>query len=81
MTTTTGLKTILDDTASAITDDPSLAAVRFTAGCDLVGVTEVDVRLLHDRVVKADQPPYSAETTSGPNPSNSLSPRSAPVRQ
>ena len=67
MTTTAGLKTILDDTASAIAGDPRLAAVRFAADCELVGVTEVDVRL-HDRVVKADQPPVLGGNDVGPKP-------------
>ena len=65
MTTTGRLKTILDDTASAIAGDPRLAAVRFAADCELVGVTEVDVRL-HDRVVKADQPPVLGGNDVGP---------------
>ena len=67
MTITTSLKTILEDTASAITGDPGLAAVRFAADCKLVGVTEVDVRL-HNRVVKADQPPVLGGNDVGPKP-------------
>jgi SAM-dependent methyltransferase/uncharacterized OsmC-like protein len=67
MTTTTSLRTILEDTASAITGDPGLAAVRFAADCQLVGVTEVDVRL-HNRVVKADQPPILGGNDVGPKP-------------
>lgn len=61
------LKRILDDTATAIAGDPSLAAVRFNADCELVGVTEVDVRL-PDRVVKADQPPALGGNDVGPKP-------------
>jgi hypothetical protein len=67
MTTTTSLKTILEDTASAITSDAGLAAVRFAADCELVGVTEVDVRL-HNRMVKADQPHVLGGNDVGPKP-------------
>lgn len=61
------LKTILDRTASAIAGDPSLAAARFNAGCELVGVTEVDVRL-DGEVIKADQPPALGGKDAGPKP-------------
>lgn len=61
------LKTILDRTASAIAGDPSLAAARLSAGCDLVGVTEVDVRLGNE-VIKADQPPALGGNDAGPKP-------------
>jgi uncharacterized OsmC-like protein len=61
------LKTILDHTASAMAVDPSLAAARVNAGCDLVGVTEVDVRL-DNQVIKADQPPALGGKDAGPKP-------------
>jgi organic hydroperoxide reductase OsmC/OhrA len=47
--------------------NPGLAAVRFAADCELVGVTEVDVRL-HNRVVKADQPRVLGGNDVGPKP-------------
>ncbi len=61
------LKTILDRTASAIAGDPSLAAARITAGCELVDVTEVDVRL-DNQVLKSDQPPALGGKDAGPKP-------------
>ena len=63
----TDLKTILDDTASAIAADPSLAAARLNADCELVGVTEVDVRL-DNQVIKSDQPPGLGGRDAGPKP-------------
>jgi uncharacterized OsmC-like protein len=61
------LKTILDRTGSAIAGDPSLAAARVHAGCELVGVHEVDVRL-DGEVIKADQPPAFGGKDAGPKP-------------
>jgi putative redox protein len=61
------LKAILDDTASAIAGDRSLAAVRLSADCELVGVHEVDVRL-DNQVVKADQPAALGGNDAGPKP-------------
>jgi uncharacterized OsmC-like protein len=63
----TGLKTILEDIASAIAADPDLAAARFDAGCELVGVHEVDVRV-NDQLIKADQPPALGGGNAGPKP-------------
>ena len=63
----TDLKTILDDTASAIAADPSLAAARLNADCELVGVTEVDVRL-DNQVITSDQPPGLGGRDAGPKP-------------
>jgi uncharacterized OsmC-like protein len=63
----TDLKTILDNTASAIAGDPSLAKVRLNADCELVGVHEVDVRL-DNQVIKADQPPVLGGNDAGPKP-------------
>ena len=63
----TDLKIILDDTASAIAADPGLAAARFDADCELVGVHEVDVRV-NDQLIKADQPPAFGGGNVGPKP-------------
>jgi uncharacterized OsmC-like protein len=63
----TGLKTILDDTASAIAGNPSLAAARFDADCELVGIHEVDVRV-NNQLIKADQPPAFGGGNAGPKP-------------
>lgn len=63
----TDLKTILDDTATAIAGDRSLAAVSISADCALVGVHQVAVRL-NDRVVTSDQPPMLGGDGSAPNP-------------
>ena len=63
----TGLKTILDNTASAIAGNPSLAAARFDADCELVGVHEVDVRV-NNQLIKADQPPALGGSNAGPKP-------------
>jgi uncharacterized OsmC-like protein len=57
----------LDATASAIADDPSLAKAGFAAEGELVGLTEVDVRI-GDRVVKVDQPETIGGTDRAPNP-------------
>jgi uncharacterized OsmC-like protein len=67
MSTSTDLKTILADTESAIAANPSLAAVRVTANCELVGTHEVNARL-NDRVIKSDQPPMLGGDGCGPNP-------------
>jgi putative redox protein len=64
---TSALKTILDGTASAIADDPSLAEVRLAADCELVGVHEVDVRT-NGGGIKSDQPPMLGGDGLGPNP-------------
>ena len=61
------LKSILDGTASAIAADPAIAAARLTAGCELVGVTEVDVRL-DGQMIKADQPSALGGADAGPKP-------------
>ena len=76
----TGLKTILDHTASAIAGNPSLAAARFDADCELVGVHEVDVRV-NNSSSRPISRPRSAATTPAPSPSSSRSPRSAPARR
>ena len=60
----TNLKSILDDTASAIAADSGLAAARLNACRELVGVTEVDVRLgnqahLEQAAASGDAPPGS----------------------
>lgn len=62
------LSTILEQTASAITDDPSLAAMRFDADCRLVGLHEVVIRLPEDRSVTSDQPPMLGGADAGPKP-------------
>ena len=67
MTTSTDLKTVLDNTAAAITSDPRLAKATFAANSELVGVTEVDVRI-GDHVVKIDEPEALAGTNLAPNP-------------
>jgi uncharacterized OsmC-like protein len=67
MTMTTDLRTVLDATAAAVAQDPSAAVVTFAADSDLVGVTEVDVRI-GDRVVKVDEPEALGGTGLAPNP-------------
>jgi len=57
----------LDATASAVADDPSLAQAGFAAEGELVGLTEVDVRI-GDRLVKVDQPETIGGTDLAPNP-------------
>lgn len=61
------LKTILEDSASVIAADPSLAAARLAANCTLMGVHEVEVRL-NDQVVKSDQSPMLGGNGRGPTP-------------
>ena len=67
MTTRTDVKTLLQETASAVALDPSLAAVSVTAECALIGVHEVDVRM-NDQVVKSDQPPMLGGDGLGATP-------------
>lgn len=67
MTSTSDLKTILDTTAAAVAQDPSAAAVTLAADSELIGVTEVDVRV-GDRVVKIDEPEALGGTNLAPNP-------------
>lgn len=57
----------LDATASAVADDPSLAQAGFAAEAELVGLTEVDIRI-GGRVVKVDQPETIGGTDRAPNP-------------
>lgn len=63
----TDLRTALDTSATALARNPDAGLVRFTAGSDLVGVLEVDVRI-RDHVVKADEPPSLGGTGLAPNP-------------
>ena len=63
----TGLKTILANTASGIAGNPGLAAARFDAEYELVGVHEVDVRV-NNQLIKADQPPALDGSNAGPEP-------------
>lgn len=67
MATTSDLRTVLDATAEAVARDPSAAAVTFAADSDLVGITEVDVRI-GDHVVKIDEPEALGGTNLAPNP-------------
>jgi rhodanese-related sulfurtransferase/uncharacterized OsmC-like protein len=64
---TNTLRHALDTTASAVAGDPGLAAATFAAEGELVGVTEVDVRV-GDRVVKVDQPESIGGSGLAPNP-------------
>src|SRR5215218_3092072 len=57
----------LDATASAVAGDPSLAQAAFAAEGELVGLTEVDIRI-GERTVKVDQPETIGGTDRGPNP-------------
>ena len=57
----------LDATASAVAGDPSLAQTAFAAEGELVGLTEVDIRI-GERTVKVDQPETIGGTDRGPNP-------------
>ena len=57
----------LHATASAVAEDPSLARAGFAAEGELVGLTEVDVRI-GERVVKVDQPETIGGTDRAPNP-------------
>ena len=67
MTTRTDVKTLLQETASAVGVAPSLAAVSVTAECTLIGGHEVDVQL-NDQVIKSDQPPMLGGDGLAPNP-------------
>ena len=63
----TALKTILDATADALEANPSAAAAEVSAGGELVGTCEVEVRV-GDRRVKVDMPEALGGNASAPSP-------------
>jgi uncharacterized OsmC-like protein len=67
MTIPSDLRTVLDNTALAVAQDPSVAAVTFAADSELVGITVVDVHI-GDRVVTIDEPEVLGGTGLAPNP-------------
>ena len=61
------IREVLDGTTEATRDNPRAGQFTYTTASDLVGVTEVDVRI-GDRVITVDEPQALGGTGRAPNP-------------